>query len=414
MKRTIVVGAGVIGLAAAYSLQKRGREVIVVDQGQPGEGASKGNAGWITPSISAPLPAPGLTWTSMKWMLNPDSPLYISPAAVPHLARWLWRFWRYCNQTDFLKGLHAVASLNRGTLAAFDRLEKDGVPFDLYRQGLVFAFTDQAYMEKVLQEFDYYRDYGYAVPEPLGAAQIQTLEPAVSGWVTSGFHVKEELHVRPETLSAGYVKALAAAGVEIRTGVTVQGAVRSGDQARGIETTAGVIEGDEILVAAGACTGQVVEHFGVRLPVQAGKGYSITIESGGPVLQRPLYLGGARVGCSPFGRGVRFAGTMELSGINTGLDRRRILGIRKGIARYLTTPVGATEGTEWVGMRPLTPDGLPILGRVPGYRNLFVASGHAMLGVTLAPVTGEVMADLMAGTGSAVDLKPFDPGRFHW
>ena len=414
MKRTIVVGAGVIGLATAYSLQKRGRDVIVVDQGLPGEGASKGNAGWITPAISAPIPTPGLTWTSMKWMLNPDSPLYIAPSAVPGMARWLWRFWRYCNPTDFLKGLHAVARLNRGTLAAFDRLEKDGVSFDLYRQGLLFAFTDQSYMEKVLHEFDYYRDYGYVMPEPLGAAQIRALEPALSNWVTTGFHVKEEYHVRPETLSAGYAKALAAAGVEIRTGVTVWGAVRSGDQARGIETSAGVIEGDEILVAAGAASGQVVEHFGVTLPVQAGKGYSITIESGGPALQRPLYLGGARIGCTPFGGGVRFAGTMEMSGINTVMDRRRILGIRKGIARYLAAPIGPTQGTEWVGMRPLTPDGLPMLGRVPGYQNLFVATGHAMLGITLAPVTGDVMADLIAGTGSAVDLAPFEPGRFRW
>lgn len=414
MKRTIVVGAGVIGLATAYELKKRGREVVVLDKGPVGEGASKGNAGWITPSISSPVPAPGLTWTSMKWMLNPDSPLYIAPGAVPHLARWLWRFWRYCNATDFLKGLKATAQLNSGTLAAFDQLEKEGVTFDLFRQGLLFVFTGQGYMEKVLREFDYYKEYGYNVPAPLDAAGVRALEPLVSDWVTTGFHVREEYHVRPETLAAGYARAFQSMGGEIRTGVTVTGAIRSGDQAQGLETSGGAVEGDEVFLAAGAETGLVAEHFGLRLPVQAGKGYSITIENGGPALRQPLYLGEARIGCTPFKGGVRFAGTMELSGVNTVMDSRRVVGIRKGVARYFAKPIGATEGNEWVGMRPLTPDGLPMLGRAPGYRNLYVATGHAMLGVTLAPVTGTVMADLIAGTGSGAELSAFDPGRFRW
>lgn len=414
MKRTIVVGAGAIGLASAYSLKKRGRDVVVLDMGRPGEGATKGNAGWITPSISAPIPAPGLTWTSMKWMLQPDSPLYISPGAAPKLSRWLWRFWRYCNADDFLKGLHAVAKFNQGTLAAFDRLAADGVSFDLFRQGLMFAFTDEHYMEKVRHEFEYYRQYGYQVPEVLTGAQARAAEPLLSDWVTCAFQVPKEYHVRPETLAAGYVKALGGLGAEVKTGVAVTGALRDGATVRGLNTSAGPVEGDEILIAAGAWSGQVAEHFGVRLPVQAGKGYSLTIDAGGPPLKQPLYLGEARIGCTPFNGAVRFAGTMELSGINTELDPRRMVGIRKGIARYLTHPVGATQGTEWVGMRPLTPDGLPMLGKVPGYQNLWIATGHAMLGITLAPVTGDAMADLMTGTTNPAEYAAFEPGRFRW
>jgi D-amino-acid dehydrogenase len=153
--------------------------------------------------------------------------------------------------------------------------------------------------------------------------------------------------------------------------------------------------------------------FGVSLPVQAGKGYSITVSGSGPTLTRPVYLGEARIGCSPFDGAVRFAGTMELSGINLDLDRRRVAGIRSGIRDYLAQPLGADAGTEWVGMRPLTPDGMPLLGKVPGFGNLFVATGHAMLGVTLAPVTGELMADVIAGDGNPI-AAPFDPGRFRW
>ena len=413
MSRTIVVGAGVIGLACAYSLRRRGREVVVVDMGLPGQACTKGNAGWITPSISAPIPAPGLTWTSIKWMLKSDSPLYISPTAAPGLARWLWRFWGYCNPRDFVTGLNAVATLNQSTHAAFAQLERDGVGFEHHRDGLLFVFKDEHYMENVRREFDYYKNYGYEVPAALSGNEVRKLEPAVSDAVTTGFLVKEESHVRPETLAAGYSAKLAALGVEVKTGVRVTRAAKSGGRVTGLETDAGSLSADEVLIAAGAWSGQVTELFGVSLPVQAGKGYSITVNGAGPALRRALYLGEARIGCSPFDGAVRFAGTMELSGINTDLDRRRVTGIRKGIRDYLRQPLGETEGTEWVGMRPLTPDGMPMLGKVPGFDNLFVATGHAMLGVTLAPVTGEVMADLMTGEGNPV-AKPFDPGRFRW
>jgi D-amino-acid dehydrogenase len=416
MSRVVVVGAGVIGLACAYSLKKRGHDPIVLDKGEPGGACSKGNTGWVTPSISAPIPAPGLALTSLRWMLRSDSPLYISPRAVPGLARWLWRFWRYCNPRDFIHGLRAVAELNRKTLSAFDELERDGVEFELHRSGILFAFLDERYMRQVLAEFDHYREFGYRMPTPLGGADLRRLEPSLSDSVSAGFLVEEEFHVRPETLVAGYADRLRKMGVEIRTGVEVTGAngARAGDRVRGVETAAGMVEGDEVLVAAGAWSGHVLEPFGVSLPVQAGKGYSITLGDARARLTRPLYLGEARVGGSPFEGATRFAGTMELSGLNDYLDPRRIVGIRAGIGRYLRRPVDDGEGAEWVGMRPLTPDGLPLLGRVPGYRNLSVATGHAMLGVTLAPVTGEAMADLITGTGSAAALAPFDPGRFRW
>jgi D-amino-acid dehydrogenase len=416
LSRVVVVGAGIIGLACAYSLSRRGREVILLDKGEPGGACSRGNAGWITPSISAPIPSPGLTLSSLRWLLQSDSPLYISPAAVPGLARWLWRFWRYCNRRDFLHGLRAVAELNRTTRSAFDRLEQDGVGFELHRSGMLCVFLDERAMRRVLAEFAPNRDYGYRMPAPVDGAELRRLEPALSDRVRAGFVVEEEYHVRPETLIAGYVNRLRHLGVEIRSGVLVTGGngARPGGPVTGVETSDGLVEGDEVVVAAGAWSGQVLRAFGVSLPVQAGKGYSITLNGAGPRLARPLYLGEARIGGSPFNGATRFAGTMELSGVNETLDRRRIAGIRAGIARYLRHPMREGEGTEWVGMRPLTPDGLPLLGRVPGYRNLSVATGHAMLGITMAPVTGERMADLITGGAVPSALAPFDPGRFRW
>ncbi|MGE0443058.1 MAG: NAD(P)/FAD-dependent oxidoreductase [Gemmatimonadales bacterium] len=412
MTRVAIVGAGAIGLATGYALRRRGHEVLILDSGPPGAGCTRGNAGWITPSISSPVPAPGLTLKSIKWMLRPDSPLYLAPSALPGLARWLWRFWRFCNPRDFVAGLRATAALNQTTLAAFDALERDGVRIELHRRGLLFVFLDPRESEPVLAEFEHYRDFGYGVPEPLDGDALRRMEPGLSNAVRAGFHVPEEYHVRPESLAAGYVDRIGQLGGVIRSGVQVTGARATGDRITALDTSAGPVEADEFLIAAGARTGELVRRFGPSLPVEAGKGYSLTMATGGPVFSRPLYLGEAKIGCSPFDGAVRFAGTMELSGINERFDRRRMEGLRNAIGRYFDGSF-QLHGEEWVGMRPLAPDGLPLLGRVPGFRNLSVATGHSMLGITLAPATGEAMAALLSGKPVPV-LEPFAPGRFNW
>ena len=414
MQKTVVVGAGVVGLACAHALRRRGRNVVVIDQDRPGSACSAGNAGWIVPSISAPLPGPGVIADTLKWMLRSDSPLYIAPSAVPRLARFLWSFWRHCNRSDWLRGLEAVARLNRQTFRQFDQLEADGLRFERYRTGLLFIFTDPDYMRASLAEFDHLQVAGYSRPDPLDGAALRELEPAISTKVTSGYLVTAENHVRPESLCQAYVSCLTSLGVDLMTGVRVTGAETRNGRAHVLHTTQGPVEGTEFLIAAGAWSGEVAELLGVKLPVQAGKGYSITIDRASSPLSRPLYLGEARVGCSPFEGAIRFAGTMELSGVNTVLDRRRIRGIRRGVGRYLNLPMGDSEGTEWVGMRPITPDGLPLLGRVPRFENVYIATGHAMLGVTLAPATAEVMGDLMTGATPAPELSAFEPGRFRW
>lgn len=414
MPRTIVVGAGVIGLACAYALKKRGRDVVVLDSGPPGGACSLGNAGWISPSISAPIPAPGLTWTSLKWMLRSDSPLYIKPSAVPELSRWLFRFWRHCNRRDFEAGLRATSELNRHTLALFDALEADGVRSELHRRGILYVFCEPKYLEKNLEEFKPLAAVGYDMPAPLDGAAMRAMEPELSDQVVGGFLVGDEYHVRPETLTAAYVRRLQELGVELQIGSYVAAPIGDKTRWRGVITSNGAVEGDEIVLAAGAWTGLIAERFGVRLPVQAGKGYSVTVPVPRQTFTRPLYLGEAKIGASPFEGAVRFAGTMELSGINLEKDPRRIRGVRRGITRYMRNPPGPTEGTEWVGMRPLTPDGLPMLGRAPGQQNLFIATGHAMLGVTLAPATGEAIAQLVTDPRAEQLYASFAPGRFDW
>jgi D-amino-acid dehydrogenase len=201
-------------------------------------------------------------------------------------------------------------------------------------------------------------------------------------------------------------------GVEVCTGVTVTGGVIEGDSLRALRTTRGDIVADRCLIAAGALSGKVSDAVaGVPLPIQAGKGYAVTVSSQVAPFSRPLYLDEARLGCSPFDGGYRFAGTMELSGLNDRLVPARIAAIRRAARQYLTLPPDATDGVEWVGMRPLTTDGVPAIGRLPKRRNVYIATGHQMLGVTTAVTTAQLVADVMTGRPTTVDLSPFDPGR---
>jgi D-amino-acid dehydrogenase len=413
VSRTVVVGAGTIGLACGYELARRGERVIVVDKGRPGRACSEGNAGWITPSISEPIPAPGLVTTSLRWMLSRESPLYIAPRAVPRLARWLLRFWRHCNARDHLAGLRAMGELNRLTFPLFDELAADGFPMELHRDGLLFTFLERGLMEKVREGFRALADFGYGVPEVIEGPGLRELEPALSDRLSAGFFVRQEYHVRPEGLNASYVARIRAMGGEVREGVEIRGPARLNGRLAGVEAVGETIGADRVLLAAGAWTGLVARSFGIQLPVQAGKGYSLTFAAP-PAFARPLYLGDVKVGATPFLGAYRFAGTMELSGINDVLDRRRLAAIRRVIGRFFREPLADREAVEWVGMRPITPDGLPLLGRAPGVENMFVATGHGMLGITLAPATARVMADLMTDRTPSVPLDPFEPGRFRW
>jgi D-amino-acid dehydrogenase len=410
--RTVIVGAGVIGLACAWELCRRGEEVVVLDRGELGAACSAGNAGWIVPSISTPLPAPGLVGTSMRWMLKRDSPLYIQPRIDPRFAGWLTSFWRNCTPVTYERGLDALMSLNRRTMPLFDQWKSQGVEFEMHSEGLLFLGLSEEAIAHAAEEVESLERFGYERPTILNRNAVRELEPGLTDAVAGGFLVEQERHVRPETLTSGLTRRLVEEGAEIRTGVEVTGLTRRNGMVRTVKTRAGSVPADRIVIAAGAWTGQVAQRFGFRLPIEAGKGYSVTIEHPRRVIRHPLDLIEARVAVTPFADGLRLAGTMELSGLNLRLEPRRVEAIRRAGDRYLGDWRGGRTERVWVGMRPLTPDGLPIIGQVAGSDNLYVAGGHQMLGITLAPATGEAIAELVLTGTSQADLHPFDPSRF--
>ena len=410
--RVGVVGGGVIGLSTAYYLKKKGADPVIVESGEVGAGCSQGNAGWVCPSISSPLPAPGLTWKSLSWMLRPDSPLYIKPSALPMLAPWLMRFRSYCNHADQKRGIAALAALNAFTMDRYDELARDGVKFEISESGVLMAFHDSHKAAAAQKEVKLVAAAGAASCSELDEAELYEREPMLRPGFRFGLLVGAERHVRPESLTAGLGAALREGGAEVREDALVTGFRSEGRRVTAITTSQGDLEVDAVVLAAGAHTGTLTRMMGWRIPLTAGKGYSVTIEQPRNQLRRPLYLGGAKIGLTPFDGALRFAGTMELSGVNSRMDGARIRSLRRRVSREVDIPEAKEGGREWVGMRPVVPDSLPVMGKLPSRENVYVNTGHQMLGVTLAPSSGWALAGLMVEGKAGVGLEAFSAGRF--
>lgn len=420
--RVAVIGGGVIGLCVAHYLERAGADVILVERDLVGGGCSKGNGGWVCPSISRPLPAPGLTLTSLRWMLRADSPLYIKPSAMPRLMGWLWAFRGYCNAESYAAGVAALAALNAATDRLYRGLAEDGMEFERAESGTILAYDNESELRQTEELLTRLGEKRVGPVDVLDRDALAAAEPDLGGGLI-GLRMRGDTHVRPESLCAELAASLEARGVEIRTGERVVGFTSEAGRVRmALTVTAGSgaaangeaagLDADLFVLAAGAETAALAATLGRKLPLQAGKGYSITVRESRVRLSQPLHVTPARIGFTPFRGAVRVIGTMEFSGINRHLDPRRIAILERAARRYLPGALEGTERVDWVGMRPVTPDGLPAIGRLPGFPNVYVATGHQMLGVTLAPSTGHALAQLLLDGRSDIDLAPFDPARF--
>ncbi|TCC51274.1 FAD-binding oxidoreductase [Kribbella capetownensis] len=408
-KEVTVVGGGAIGLASAYYLAQAGAAVRVVEARRVGSGASWGNSGWIAPSFAAPIPAKGLLGYTLRSLTDPASPIYFALRADADFTRWAWRFWRHCNDSAFQRGMRATARLGENTHALYAELAAGGIDFGIQRAGILMVARQAEALAGDLDRLRILSAYGYPLPEAiLTGDDLHKAEPVLSDEVTAGFLIEGEAHVDPARISRGFADALDA---EILEGTEVAGIDHRNGRATALRTSSGRFEVENVVLAAGAWTEPLARMLGVKLLMQAGKGYSFSIR---PRIQprRPIHFGESKVVVTPLSDGkARVSGTMELSGLNLRLDERRIRAIKAGARRYLADWPGDTVEDEWVGMRPLAADGLPILGRVPGFENVYLATGHSMSGITLAPATGLYMSELIMTGHTPGVLKPFDPGR---
>ena len=414
--KVAVIGGGVIGLSVAWSLARRGADVVVLERDRCGAAASEGNAGWVTPGLAAPLPAPGVMRQAARWMLDGDSPLLIRPRADLGFLRWSVGFARSCRPSPHRAGTAATMALARDTTAHFDLLRAEGVGFEMHADGLLYLVRDEAALDGWLRAYGELERLGFdGDVRPLDRSELVALEPAVGDAVRAGLLAGRERHVRPETLTAGLCADLVGRGVDVQEDVAVRALRPPGSNGHGdrwrVEADGGAIDADRVVVAAGVWSAALLRTAGVVIPLEAAKGYSVTATAPGTRPLRPLYLTEAKIGASPFdGGGLRLAGTLELAGIDTRLNMRRVDAVVRAAQPYLRDWRPAGARADWTGLRPVAPDGVPIVGEArPG---LFVATGHAMLGVTLAPSTGEALAPVVLGHGPSPSLASLGPERF--
>ena len=409
----VVVGGGVAGLCCAYYVRKMGLDVTVVESNRIGSGASFANGGWLCPAQAGPLPEPGLTLYGMRALLDRDSALYIAPSEWRRLAPWLLRFRTYCNERDHAHGTAALARLGHGVFEAVEEMRADGVEFEVRKQGMVYASRRPEHAREQLRKLAPMREFGYELPDEIvTGADLRALEPSLSERVTAGFLVREHWHVRPDTFTAGLAAALRRDGVTLMEGAEVFELVRGGRRLTEVRTAGGDLTADVVVLAAGAWTTPLARSIGLSIPMQAGKGYSFLVRPS-VMPAHAVLLADVHVGCTPFSDGLRIGGTMEFSGINNRLDRRRIdtivAGARESFAPWASPAIDA----EWAGMRPVTVDGLPILDRAGDLENTYVATGYAMQGVTLSPTAGRALAEMIVTGRRPALLEPFRLDRFH-
>lgn len=407
-----VVGGGAIGLCVAEALQRQGAQVRVLEAGTCGLQASAGNAGWVTPGISTPVPAPGTVPQALRWMFDRGSPLFVHPTLRPGFLRWAFDFWRSTAPARYSAGLAALVALGARAIPAYEALRDAGIPFEMHADGLLFVARDEHELHAELSALGEQRALGYAGRfEQLDRRDVHALEPALAESVVGGILAADERHVRPETLTAGLAQHLTARGTEICEHVRLE-SLQHDSGGWSLHSPHEVRRSGSVVLAAGSVTGGLLAPLGVRLPLEGAKGYSFTDPAPAARPRRPLYLLESKVGVSPFDGGLRFAGTLELGTRSTAPDGRRLRALDDAGTLYLDGWRANPSRAGWAGMRPLLPDGLPAIGPVPGHEGLFVATGHSMLGITLAPVTAEILAPAILAARPSLELAPFSLARF--
>ena len=408
----LVVGGGVIGVCAAYYLQQEGRGVVILDKSGIASGSSYGNAGWLVPSHSMPLPRPGAISEALRWMLSPVSPFYVKPRLSIELVRWLWRFRAAANAVAVKESLQAACLLSRVSLDLYDELiSKEEIDCHYARNGLITAFETEKGFEEGLEEAAMLAEHGVAWTV-LDPQQLSSVEPALRSDLAGGVLYGGDAHLKPDSLVRGLAARFEAQGGTIQTDTEVHGFRVTAGAISSVCTSRGDYSPGQVVLATGAWSSEAGRGLELDLPVQPAKGYSITFERPAAPPSRPIMLAESRVGVTPMGSLLRFAGTLELSGLNTRIDARRVWALRQAGTRCLNTDLSRSPETVWCGMRPLTPDTLPIIGTVDRPSNLIVATGHSMTGVTLGAVTGKLVAQIAVLKDPIVDPSPFSPMRF--
>ena len=407
----LIIGGGAIGLATALALLDAGRGVRILEAGAVGGGASHGNCGTITPSHAPPLAAPGVVAQALRWMFTPDAPLYLKPRVDPALWHWLLRFAVRCNPRDWRQSTQARAALlNDARARLADWVGRYGLQCEFEEEGLDYVFRDPRRFQQYVDESVVLKTFGIAT-QVFGGTDYEREEPAMLPGMAGAIRFPGDARLRPDRYVAELARVVRERGGVIEEQCRVDRLEPTSDGVR-LATSQGERKGGEAVIALGAWTPAFARRLGIRAPIQPGKGYSITYSRPARVPRHPMVLKDRSVCVTVWDSGFRLGSTMEFSGHDDTLNATRLAALERGAREFLREPVGAEVHERWCGWRPMTWDDLPLLGRAPGQRKVWIAAGHGMLGISMSTATGQLMADLMTGRRPAFDPSPYRPERF--
>jgi D-amino-acid dehydrogenase len=408
----LVVGGGVVGVCTAHSLVERGVRTTLLERGEICSGASHGNGGWIFPSESAPIPGPGVIRQALPWLFDPESPFWIRPRASLALLRWLWDFQRACNASAVRESFRLRRALSLASLEHFGGFAKKcDFDFGFTQRGLTLIFQTAKAMRDAQHEVDLLEAAGGSA-QWLGVDALRERVSSLSPNLAGGLEFQQDAHITPGDFVRGLAADVARRGATLETHTEVLGVEWSRRGPVRVRTTRGDFSADEIVLAAGAWTPELTRGLGLRVPVEAAKGYSISVERPDGYPDLPLGLIEGKLFVTPMGSQLRFGGTLELAGLDMRMNQRRVDALARTLRSYLPGLPPTPTIEIWRSLRPLTPDDLPILGRPAGTSGLILATGHGMSGISQGPISGELIAQLLNGETPEIDLAPFSPDRF--
>lgn len=409
----VVVGGGVIGTACAHYLHAAGARVTVLDQGRIGGACSHGNCGFVCPSHVLPLAEPGMVGKGLRALFAKNSAFSIRPRFDPALWSWLFRFARRCNEATMLSDARAIQALANSARTLYDDLMKrEALECEWQTRGLLFVYQTAAEMNHYAALDRLLAEHFQQPAVRYDGEAVRELEPALKPGLAGGWHYPGDAHLRPDRLMASWRKLLEARGVTFRENGTLQGFNTSPGRATEVMTTQGPIAADAFVIATGAWTPLLNEQLGCRIPIQPGKGYSLTMPRPKVCPAVPLIFPEHKVAVTPMQSGYRIGSTMEFAGYDTTINPARLQLLRDGASHYLQEPSAEPVEETWYGWRPMTYDSKPVIDRCPTMRNVLIAAGHNMLGLTMAPATGKLVTELLTETTPHINPAPYALRRF--
>jgi D-amino-acid dehydrogenase len=412
MNDVVVIGGGVVGVACARELALRGAKVTVLERDRIGHGCSFGNAGWLTPSQATPLANPAMLMKSFRWMFDPESPLYIQPRLDPAYMRWLVEFLLSSRKAKFERGTAAIVDLCRVSVDLWEELaRRSTVPFGFERHGLLAVYEKQESIDGAQKSIELMTRNGIRA-ERWSADDVREREPAVTGAQVGGYFYPDDAHCQPYQAVRALAAEAEAAGVTFIEGAEVFNISGSGAGPRWLKTTRGDVKAERLLVATGPWSEALGKMLDLRIPVLGAKGYSLLLPRANPHPTRSIYLIERKVAVNPHADALRIAGTLELVRNDFSINQRRVDVILRGARSMLNLGDAPVVRETWRGLRPCTPDGMPLIGKARGDGSVWLATGHQMTGLKTGTGTGLLLAQLMSGETPRFDPEPFRADRY--